>query len=382
MGTTGASKKSIASYLYARRQALGLTQKDLADAAGYSIQAISRFENGETSLSIASLPTIANLLKVSLDDIFFRKEPSSDFTPLAKFDDAAMAVTLKSLRQKAGYSQSEEAALLQVSPKTVFNYEVGATLPSLDATERLLEVYHLSAQDFFYPPKPVAPLPTKPAPAKGKKHVSFPRVMFILLAVVVLGGAATGFTVAFGPWRANEGGSSSYGNANTSSRPTPEPAPTSSKPTAEKSFGDMSVPFSSYPSVSSPLTTSRVDSRPDISENFPGLKNLCYEINGQNTVTLVPGVYLAKLVVDVSPSDIQYPSPRYTIQYGSNSTDYANVTMEYVSGEIYQDVRLTIGNGAYDKYHFRIYATLQDTHTQNMVTGRMLDVTISNPSNP
>jgi transcriptional regulator with XRE-family HTH domain len=42
----------------------------LAKALGYTNQAISKFEMGGSQISIAVLPELADLLKISLDDLF------------------------------------------------------------------------------------------------------------------------------------------------------------------------------------------------------------------------------------------------------------------------------------------------------------------------
>lgn len=47
-----------------------LTQAELAEALGYSIQHISHVENGVTKMSVDFIVSLANVLEVSLDELF------------------------------------------------------------------------------------------------------------------------------------------------------------------------------------------------------------------------------------------------------------------------------------------------------------------------
>ena len=52
------------------RKKAGMSQKDLADQLFVSPQAVSRWESGDTEPSAATLKTIAEIFKVSLDELF------------------------------------------------------------------------------------------------------------------------------------------------------------------------------------------------------------------------------------------------------------------------------------------------------------------------
>ena len=56
------------------RKSNGLTQEDLAEKAGYSVEFISLVERGLNAPSVAGLAKIAKALKVEVKDLFdFRK---------------------------------------------------------------------------------------------------------------------------------------------------------------------------------------------------------------------------------------------------------------------------------------------------------------------
>ena len=52
----------VGEFIRARRKTLKVTQKDLADLTGLSIDGISRIEKGERSASISTLVTISKIL--------------------------------------------------------------------------------------------------------------------------------------------------------------------------------------------------------------------------------------------------------------------------------------------------------------------------------
>ncbi|MGI6157240.1 MAG: helix-turn-helix domain-containing protein [Saccharofermentanales bacterium] len=52
------------------RKACGLTQDQLAERVGVSAQAVSKWENGQSYPDIATLPKLADIFDVSMDDLF------------------------------------------------------------------------------------------------------------------------------------------------------------------------------------------------------------------------------------------------------------------------------------------------------------------------
>lgn len=54
------------------RQKKGYTQAQVAELTGYSVQHLSHVENGSTKMSVEFIYNLAEILKVSLDDLFGR----------------------------------------------------------------------------------------------------------------------------------------------------------------------------------------------------------------------------------------------------------------------------------------------------------------------
>jgi transcriptional regulator with XRE-family HTH domain len=142
---------NLGSFVAQRRKTLGFSQIDLANAVHYTGQAISSFEKGDTSPSISVLPSLANFLKLSLDDLLSQNpNPESLKEDNPPFDGTIVCANLVALRKQNGYSQSQEGKLLGVSRRTIIHYENGSSIPSLITLETLLSTYHLSCSDFFY----------------------------------------------------------------------------------------------------------------------------------------------------------------------------------------------------------------------------------------
>jgi DNA-binding XRE family transcriptional regulator len=66
-----------------------------------------------------------------------------------KADPLKQQNNLSFLRQKENLSQKEFADILDVSPRSVLNYENGDTVLSFASLERLLDHFDLKASDFF-----------------------------------------------------------------------------------------------------------------------------------------------------------------------------------------------------------------------------------------
>lgn len=66
---------SVGKRIKNARKRNGYTQAELAEHLGCSIQHISHVENGSTKMSIDFVLSLANLLKISLDELFIDNLP-------------------------------------------------------------------------------------------------------------------------------------------------------------------------------------------------------------------------------------------------------------------------------------------------------------------
>jgi transcriptional regulator with XRE-family HTH domain len=138
-------------YIVIRRKKLGLSQRDLALALGYTDAAISKIEAGLSSPPISILPLLANELQVSLSDFLALAE---DPAPLKEanppYDAARVGRNIRAIRLHLGLRQNEAASKIGVSKRTLITYEKGDACPSLDVLGKILADCPENPVAFFY----------------------------------------------------------------------------------------------------------------------------------------------------------------------------------------------------------------------------------------
>lgn len=78
--------KTLGARVRARRIALGLSQKDIADALGVTFQQIQKYESGANRISAFAMYRLSTLLGMTLERVFDGLDPA-----VAPTDGAAMA---------------------------------------------------------------------------------------------------------------------------------------------------------------------------------------------------------------------------------------------------------------------------------------------------
>jgi transcriptional regulator with XRE-family HTH domain len=296
------AKGPLGKFVAERRKALNLRQSDLADALGYTTQAISKFEAGESQIAIAVLPNLANLLHLSIDDLFAQSIPSEPVTKKnEKIDGALVATNLATLRKLNHLSLSEEASIAEVSKRTIIHYERGDSAPSFDVLDRLLSHFNVTPSLFFYsvlksPEVSPTVLSEKP---KSKKKWLIPVIVLLLIAL------ATGITV-----------------------PLVLQNQKAQKPGTNSSVPVISASESTVSSQSSETSSSSQFSVPteDLSSDFPGLKALLIAIDG-STVQKELAIGTHPIVLTPYPADY-FNDTNYTISYSLNNVYIDQTTIE------------------------------------------------------
>lgn len=263
----------LGSYVAERRKALGLVQSSLAEELHYSVQAISRFERGQSQLSLTVLPHLADLLKESFDDLLHCVVEPAPFNGTNKeINEAAFAENLLEERKGKGLSQKELASKLGIGERSLQNYEKGNSLPSLDVALAMVDFFQATPSLFF-----CEPLAKGNGVIKAKKGWRF-FVLPALLVVVVGGGSSFGIAYALGAFRT--------GNSATDTSAT---AP-SGQDSNTHSSGDSS---SASTSADSSASTSADSSA------FSGLNSL--SLVSEDGANLAPGYH--KLTLVSEPAD-------------------------------------------------------------------------------
>lgn len=61
--------RQLGNQIAERRKALGLTQTDLAQELGIAQQTMAHYEGGTARIAVATLPTLARVLRVSVEEL-------------------------------------------------------------------------------------------------------------------------------------------------------------------------------------------------------------------------------------------------------------------------------------------------------------------------
>ena len=128
--------ESFSEYVAWRRKQRGLTQKDLAEALGFTSQGISRFEKTDSAFDLHLLRRLCVALDVSPVDIFRREKEAPKFEAF-ELDLDGLPSRLKALREKAGIPQSDLAIAANVTSRSLRAYERGDAIPSAQTLERI-----------------------------------------------------------------------------------------------------------------------------------------------------------------------------------------------------------------------------------------------------
>lgn len=179
----------INNYLAYLRIKNGLSQNEVADKLGYTIQSISQWENGKSFPSLTIWSKYASILKVDLNGFLLEKEQKEDgICEELKFNIDVFSRKLKYLRKKNNYTQSQLASILNVSKKTIISYEKGLSTPNKEQFIALCNLYSISANGLYFSIDEEKTL--KKADA-SKKKIILPILIPIVVVLTVGGGIGT-----------------------------------------------------------------------------------------------------------------------------------------------------------------------------------------------
>ncbi len=183
-----------------RRSSLGMSQADLAEKVGYSVQTISAFENNQGCPSLSMIPKLADAVGISTADLLTRNENAiSSKRSNPPISEVAVGKNFRIVRMVNGLSQAELAEIIGVSRGTIANLEAGFALPTLPMVEALASNMKLNLFDLLYKDLYVSEAAARPAvPAKAilQKKRKTKRKKIVLFFVVPFFVVATGAGVS------------------------------------------------------------------------------------------------------------------------------------------------------------------------------------------
>ncbi len=275
-------QNQLGAYCALRRKQLGLRQSDVAAKLGYTVQAISRFENGLSAMGLSSLPILANVLQVSLDDLFAENPAPAAFEENPGFDPEAFAHNLAYFRQQKGLSQTQMALALGCNRRNLANYEKGVSQPTLDFVVSYLAYSKIKPSMLFGPEQVASPV------VLPKKHHAKAILLFAALALALSGGATGLFFALQGKAAKN----TSLSSLTSSGSASPFSSSGSASSSPSSSVASSSASSSSASSSASSSSNSSSSSSPSAAQqDYDALTSFSFTINHGTDVRLMPNIY-------------------------------------------------------------------------------------------
>lgn len=135
-------KLPLGTFAALRRKKLGLAQKDMGSAMGYTPQAISKFELENSNLPLIVLPKLCETLQISLEGLLNREVDAPTLErPNIPFDADIFSINISYLRTQKGISRKQEAKAFGIGERSIVNYEKGCAIPSISFYESMLSFY-------------------------------------------------------------------------------------------------------------------------------------------------------------------------------------------------------------------------------------------------
>lgn len=195
----------LREYITKRRKELGISQSQMASALGYTDTAVSKIESGASNPPISILPSLANELQLSLDDLLSKAEsPAPLAAPNPAYDSKKVAANIRALRLSRRLRQKEAAEQFGVNKRTLVTYEKGDACPNLLTFDRLLAFCPGKPSEFFYGQL----FPEIQASPSFKKRGPSPFFVFLvgfLVGAGILGGSLAPFALANGKASSSNG---------------------------------------------------------------------------------------------------------------------------------------------------------------------------------
>lgn len=178
-------------FLLQKRIDAGLSQSQIADALGYSIQTISLYESNKGTPNLAIWSKYASLLKIDLEGFLFDKDKKDNaYCELYSFDSKRFASNLRKLRKSKNITQYALAKEIGSNPSSIIRYEKGESFPSLNQFISLSNYYHVDIDELYF----ALSLKKETKEVSKKKKIILPIILPIVITVAV-GGATTGIVL-------------------------------------------------------------------------------------------------------------------------------------------------------------------------------------------
>ena len=166
-----------------------LSQNDIAEKLGYTVQSISLWENDKSFPGLPVWSKYASILQIDLYGLLFQKEQCENhFCDELTFNIQSFATNLRYLRKRKGLKQIDVANCLCTSTKTIISYEKGYSTPNKTQFISLCNLYKMDVDHLYFA------LQDKPITKSKNKKV----INSILIPVFIVIATSTGAGVTIG----------------------------------------------------------------------------------------------------------------------------------------------------------------------------------------
>ncbi|MCM1055019.1 MAG: helix-turn-helix domain-containing protein [Bacteroides sp.] len=118
---------TISEVIRNKRRSMNISQVDLAEALGITVQAVSKWETGGSYPDITLLPKIAEIFELSLDKLFFGEKEAKEAVLEELPDDGKLRVVQclgKRVLKKDEYINNKPFELVIPKNEAVLNFEI------------------------------------------------------------------------------------------------------------------------------------------------------------------------------------------------------------------------------------------------------------------
>jgi len=144
------NKKELGIYIKKRRLKFNITQIDIANSLNISTQAISKWENGISYPDFIILGELANLLKVSIDDLLNLEDSSSIYNETRKFNYLTFGQTINKYLEYYNLTQQDLANKTGINQSSISNIINGKSYPTIDQFINITNYLNTSYSDLYY----------------------------------------------------------------------------------------------------------------------------------------------------------------------------------------------------------------------------------------
>lgn len=139
------------SFLYERRIEAGLSQSDVANALGYSVQLVSMWESGKNAPLLHVLGKYASLLQIDLEGIIYSKViKKNNLCDELTFNAVEFGNNIKRLRKKKNLTQKQLADSLSCNVNQLIKYEKGSSFPTIDQFISLAKLFKVRLDVLYF----------------------------------------------------------------------------------------------------------------------------------------------------------------------------------------------------------------------------------------